>query len=92
MQHSKTILSLTIDLLAHHAFDHLKDKEISTLHGLILKLKEPLSPAQQNLLMAFWRHADTSCLPAALLYRCNLALQQKGQCLMGTQLMEMGCY
>lgn len=89
MQHSKTILTLTIDLLAHHAFNHLKDGEISNLHQLILKLQEPLNPAQQNLLLAFWAHADTSELPAALLYRCNMVLQQKGRSPMEAMAFEM---
>ncbi len=38
---SKTVLSLTIDLLAHNAFNHLKDEDISALHHLIIKLQEP---------------------------------------------------
>ena len=36
MLQSKTVLSLTIDLLANNAFNHLKDEEISALHHLIL--------------------------------------------------------
>ena len=40
MLQSKTVLSLTIDLLANNAFNHLKDEEISALHHLILKLQD----------------------------------------------------
>ena len=65
MLQSKTVLSLTIDLLANNAFNHLKDEEISALHHLILKLQEPLTPIQQNLLLTFWNHAYTGDLPAA---------------------------
>lgn len=43
MLQSKTVLSLTMDLLAHNAFNHLRDDEISALHHLILKLTEPLT-------------------------------------------------
>ena len=75
----KTVLSLTIDLLANNAFNHLKDEEISALHHLILKLQEPLTPMQQNLLLTFWNHAYTGDLPAALLYRCNTVLQLLGR-------------
>ncbi len=76
---SKTVLSLTIDLLAHNAFNHLKDEDISALHHLIVKLQEPLTAIQQNLLLTFWNHAYTGDLPAALLYRCNTLLQQLGR-------------
>jgi hypothetical protein len=79
MQHSKTILSLTTDLLAHGGFNHLKDSEITALHHLILRLQEPLSIVQQNLLLTFWNNADAANLPAALLYRCNTVLQQLGR-------------
>ncbi|MEO6255006.1 MAG: hypothetical protein ABIO79_16980 [Ferruginibacter sp.] len=75
---NKTILSLTVDLLANNAFNHLRDDEISALHHLILKLREPLTAIQQNLLLTFWCHAYTGDLPAALLYRCNTVLQQLG--------------
>lgn len=75
---NKTILSLTVDLLAHNAFNHLRDDEISALHHLILKLQEPLTVIQQNLLLTFWSHAYTGDLPAALLHRCNTVLQQMG--------------
>jgi hypothetical protein len=76
MLQSKTVLSLTIDLLANNAFNHLKDEEISAMHHLILKLQEPLTTVQQNLLLTFWNHTYTGDLPAALLYRCNILLQQ----------------
>ena len=79
MQAPNTILSLTTDLLAHHAFGHLKDDEISSLHHLILKLKEPLTTVQENLLLTFWNHAHTTHLPAALLHRCNMILLQLGR-------------
>jgi hypothetical protein len=78
MLQNKTILSLTVDLLANNAFNHLRDDEISALHHLILKLQEPLTVIQQNLLLTFWGHAYTGDLPAALLYRCNTVLQQMG--------------
>jgi hypothetical protein len=78
MLQNKTILSLTVDLLANNAFNHLRDDEISALHHLILKLQEPLTEIQQNLLLTFWHHAYTGDLPAALLYRCNTVLQQMG--------------
>ena len=79
MLQNKTILSLTVDLLANNAFNHLRDDEISALHHLILKLQEPLTPIQQNLLLTFWNHAYTGDLPAPLLYRCNTILQQLGR-------------
>ena len=91
MQH-KTILSLTIDLLAHNAFNHLKDEEISALHHLILKLQEPLTVIQQNLLLTFWNHAYTGDLPAALLYRCNTVLQQLGRSPLEETGIEMEMY
>ena len=79
MQHNKTILTLTIDLLANGGFNHLKDDEISALHHLILRLQEPLTNIQQNLLLTFWNNADAANIPAALLYRCNAVLQQRGR-------------
>src|SRR6188768_2390979 len=79
MQRSDTILSLTMDLLANNAFNHLRDDEISALHHLILKLTEPLSPIQQGLLLTFWNHAYTGNLPASLLHRCNTVLLQLGR-------------
>jgi hypothetical protein len=79
MQRPDSILSLTIDLLAYHAFNHLQDDEISTLHHLILRLTEPLTTVQQNLLLTFWNHADAGSLPPSLLYRCNAVLQQLGR-------------
>lgn len=92
MLQSKTVLSLTIDLLANNAFNHLKDEDISALHHLILKLQEPLTPIQQNLLLAFWNHAYTGDLPAALLHRCNTVLQQMGHNLLDEVMMEMEMY
>lgn len=92
MLQSKTVLSLTIDLLAHNAFNHLKDEDISALHHLILKLQEPLTPIQQNLLLAFWNHAYTGDLPAALLHRCNTILQQLGHGPLEEMMMEMEMY
>ena len=86
---SKTVLSLTIDLLANNAFNHLKDEEISALHHLILKLQEPLTRVQQNLLLGFWRHADTTGLSPALLHRCNTILQQLGHYPLEEMMMEM---
>ncbi len=92
MQRSDTILSLTIDLLANNAFNHLRDDEISALHHLILKLKEPLTPIQQNLLLTFWNHAYTGGLPAHLLHRCNTVLQQLGRSPMEMMEAEMEMY
>ena len=92
MQKTNTILSLTIDLLAHNAFNHLRDDEISALHHLILKLTEPLTPIQQNLLLTFWNHAHTGNLPAALLHRCNTILQQLGRSPMEMLEVEMDLY
>jgi hypothetical protein len=96
---NKTILSLTIDLLANNAFNHLKDEEISALHYLILKLQEPLTPIQQNLpvrqaglLLTFWNHAYTGDLPAPLLHRCNTVLQQLGRSPLEELVMEMDMY
>ena len=95
MQRSDTILSLTMDLLAHNAFNHLRDDEISALHHLILRLTESLSPIQQNLpvrqaglLLTFWNHACTANLPAPLLHRCNTMLMQLGRSPM--EMLEMG--
>jgi hypothetical protein len=89
---NKAILSLTIDLLANNAFNHLKDEEISALHHLILKLQEPLTAIQQNLLLTFWNHAYTGDLPAALLYRCNTVLQQLGRNPLEEVMVEMEMY
>lgn len=88
----RTILSLTIDLLANNAFNHLKDEDISALHHLILKLQEPLTTIQQNLLLTFWNHAYTGDLPAALLYRCNTMLQQLGRSPLEEMVIEMEMY
>lgn len=88
----RTILSLTIDLLANNAFNHLKDEDISALHHLILKLQEPLTSIQQNLLLTFWNHAYTGDLPAPLLYRCNTVLQQLGRTPMEMMELETGMY
>ncbi len=92
MLHNKTILSLTIDLLANNAFNHLRDDEISALHHLILKLQEPLTPIQQNLLLTFWNHANTGGLSPALLYRCNMILQQMGRPLLEEVMLEIDMY
>ena len=78
MQQDKTILSLTTDLLANGGFSHLKDDKISALHHLLLRLQEPLTIIQQNLLLRFWSNADAGNIPPALLYRCNAILQQRG--------------
>lgn len=79
MQQNNTILSLTINLLANGGFSHLKDDEISALHHLILRLQEPLTVIQQNLLLTFWNNADAANIPSGLLYRCNTVLQQLGR-------------
>ncbi len=79
MQQGKTILTLTIDLLASGAFNHLRDEEISALHHLIVRLREPLSNVQQKLLLTFWNHADAGNLSSGLLHRCNTILQQLGR-------------
>jgi hypothetical protein len=89
MLQSKTVLSLTIDLLANNAFNHLKDEEISALHYLILKLQEPLTVIQQNLLLTFWYYAYTLDLPAALMHRCNTVLQKLGRCPLEEVMMEV---
>lgn len=89
---NKTVLSLTMDLLASQAFNHLKDSEISALHHLILKLQEPLTQMQKNLLLGFWRHANTAVLSPALLHRCNTVLLQHGQYPMEEMMMEMELY
>ena len=89
---SKTVLSLTIDLLAHNAFNHLKDEDISALHHLIVKLQEPLTAIQQGLLLTFWNHAYTGDLPAALLYRCNTLLQQLGRNPLEEMMVEVEMY
>lgn len=99
MLQSKTVLSLTMDLLAHNAFNHLRDNEISALHHLIVKLQEPLGPIRQNLpvrqaglLLTFWNHACTSDLPAPLLHRCNTILLQTGRMPMEMMETEMEMY
>lgn len=92
MLQNKTVLSLTIDLLASNAFNHLRDDEISALHHLILKLQEPLTPIQQNLLLTFWNHACTTSLPAPLLHRCNAVLMQLGRSPMEMMEVEMEMY
>ncbi|HAO45447.1 MAG TPA: hypothetical protein DCQ97_00875 [Chitinophagaceae bacterium] len=92
MLQSNTVLSLTIDLLAHHAFNHLRDDEISALHHLILKLQEPLTPIQQSLLLTFWNHASTAGLPAPLLHRCNTILMQLGRSPMEMMEVEVEMY
>ena len=78
---TKNILPLTTELLARNAFNHLKDDEVSALHYQLLKLREPLTHKQQNLLLAFWNHAATGHLPASLCYRCNLVLHRFGRCM-----------
>jgi hypothetical protein len=85
MKQSNTVLSLTMDLLAHNAFNHLQDDEVSGLHHLILRFTEPLTPVQERLLLRFWNHACTTGLPPGLLHRCNTMLIQCGY-----QPMEMG--
>lgn len=92
MIHSKTVLSLTTDLLAHHAFSHLRDTEISALHHLIIKMQDPLTLIQQNLLLIFWNHANTRDLPPALVYRCNILLQQLGRPPLEELMMEVDVY
>jgi hypothetical protein len=92
MQHNKTILSLTIDLLANGGFNHLKDEEITSLHHLILRLQEPLTIIQQNLLLTFWNNADAANIPPALLYRCNAVLQQRGHNPIEELAVEMDMY
>lgn len=92
MLQSKTVLSLTIDLLASNAFNHLTDEKISALHHLILKLQEPLTRIQQNLLLSFWNHADTGAISAALLYRCNTVLYQLGRSPLQEVMLEMEMY
>jgi hypothetical protein len=79
MLQNNTVLALTSDLLANGAFSHLQDDEITTLHALILRSREPLSKIQQNLLLTFWYHADAGNIPSSLLYRCNTVLQQNGR-------------
>lgn len=79
MLQTKTVLSLTIDLLANDAFRHLRDHEVASLHHLILKLTEPLTDVQQNLLLGFWNHACITDLPPALLHRCNNLLLGLGR-------------
>lgn len=80
MHQPNGILPLTINLLANGAFSHLKDDDISALHRLIMKLREPVYSRQQNQLLAFWNHADAGNIPSSLLYRCNTVLQQLGCC------------
>ncbi len=99
MLQSKTVLSLTVDLLANNAFNHLKDEDISALHHLIVKLQEPLTAVQQNvpvrqagLLLGFWSHACTADLPAALLHRCNTLLYQLGRNPLEEAMMEVAMY
>ena len=89
MQQNKTILSLTTDLLANGGFSHLKDDQVSALHHLILRLQEPLTIIQQNLLLTFWSNADATHLPAALVHRCNMVLQQYGRHPIGALYAEM---
>ena len=79
MYPSKTILSLTADLLANGAFSHLPDDEITGIHQEIMKLQEPLTRIQQNLLLSIWYRADAGNIPTSLLYRCNTVLQQFGR-------------
>lgn len=92
MIQNKTILSLTIDLLANNAFSHLKDEEISAMHHLILKLQEPLSRIQEKLLLSFWNHACTVNLPPHLLHCCNTLLQHYGRNPLEMQEVEMELY
>ena len=73
------VLSLTADLLAYNAFNHLPDEKISALHHLILRLKEPLTHEQQNLLITFWNYASVSNLSPALLQKCNTILMRHGR-------------
>jgi hypothetical protein len=72
----KTIHSLTSDLLANNAFNHLREDEVSALEHLLGRLKEPLSTIQQSLLLTFWKHASTANIPPSLLGQCNNVLHQ----------------
>lgn len=92
MQQGKTILTLTIDLLANGAFNHLKDDKITALHHLILQLQEPLTAIQQNLLLSYWNNADAANLSSGLLHRCNTILQQMGRQPIEELVMEMEFY
>lgn len=92
MQQNNTILSLTVDLLANNAFNHLSDDEVSALHFLVMRLKEPLTRIQQKLLLTCWNHADTAILPASLLHRCNTILLQQGCCPLERMEMEAELY
>jgi hypothetical protein len=71
-----TIHSLTSDLLANNAFNHLREDEVSALQQLLRGLKEPLSTIQQSLLLTFWKHASTADVPPSLLGQCNKVLHQ----------------
>lgn len=84
------VLSLTGDLLAFHAFSHLRDDEVSALHHIILKHSGPISTVQQNLLLSCWNHAVTANIPPALLHRCNTVLLQLGRNPMEENIFETG--
>lgn len=82
----KTVLSLTVDLLANNAFGHLRDDKISALHHLIIKLQKPLvnneqalPMVQESLLLNFWNFASTTTLSSCLLQQCNQQLQRLGR-------------
>jgi len=92
MQQGKTILGLTTDLLANGAFNHLNDEKITALHHLLLRLQEPLSVIQQNLLLTFWNNANAMNLPSSLLHRCNTMLQQFGRNPIEVLYVEMEMY
>lgn len=92
MQQNNTLLSLTMDLLAGNAFNHLRDEEVSALHHFILRLTEPLTPVQQNLLFSAWYHADAASLSPDLLHRCNTLLLQSGRRPLEPVEMEMEMY
>ena len=92
MQLNNTILSLTSDLLANGAFSHLSDESISALHHFILRLKEPLSTVQQNILLSYWSQANAENLPPALLQRYNGILQQLGRPTIEVMCIELEMY
>jgi hypothetical protein len=75
---STPIVSLTSNLLAGGAFSHLTDEEVSGIHHMVLRLQQPLSTEQVQIMLGFWQYADVATISSALLHRCNAMRYQFG--------------
>jgi hypothetical protein len=79
MTAQKTVLGLTIDMLHEKAFSHLQQNELQALYQLTAHMHDPLTLIEQQLLLTYWTYTDINRLSPALLYRCDIQLQQMGR-------------